>query len=132
MLPNVDQLLNEGHTQAACVLAWAALEAAMRHVASAAEWSMPRQTPMELLRTLYGNGFLTKKRVSRLNQSFRLRSEIVHGLIPPAIDVAWSNRWSRRRGNLLAATLKPRTSRREEGAQKGTMINLMSSFSCST
>jgi hypothetical protein len=45
MLPNVARLLNEGHLQAACVLAWAALEAAMRHVASEAELYVTRQTP---------------------------------------------------------------------------------------
>lgn len=85
-LAEVERLVQAGHLRAASVLAWATLEAAMRQVASEAELYMPKTLPGELLRTLYGNGLLTREEFDRLKQSFRLRSEIVHGLVPAPID----------------------------------------------
>ncbi len=54
--------------------------------ASDIELYLPKSTPGELLRTLYGNGVLSREDFNLLNRSFRLRSEIVHGLVPPTID----------------------------------------------
>jgi len=87
-LAQVDQMLREGDIPAASVFAWASLEAAMRQAASDAELHMPRQTTGELLRTLYGNGLFTREQFDRLTRSYRLRTEIVHGLIPLAIEAA--------------------------------------------
>lgn len=85
-LAYVEKLVHAGDFRAACVFAWATLEAAMRHVASEIELYMPRKSPMELLRTMYGNGVLTKEHFDFLNRSFRVRTEIVHGMVPPAVD----------------------------------------------
>jgi hypothetical protein len=88
MLQNVDRLMQAGYLQAACVFAWAALEAAMRQVANDAGLYLPRITASEMLRTLYANGFLTREAFEELKQSFRVRTEVVHGLVPSAVDVA--------------------------------------------
>ena len=80
-LGEVEKLLQSGQNRAALVFAWAALEAAMRQVCTDAELYMPKTTASELLRTLYGNGVLTREEFDLLRESFRLRTEIVHGLI---------------------------------------------------
>jgi hypothetical protein len=88
VLVSVERMIEAGDHRSACVFAWAALEAAMRRVASELELYLPRTTPGELLRSLYGNGILSREDFEELNQLFRLRTGIVHGLIPPAIDPA--------------------------------------------
>jgi hypothetical protein len=81
----VEVVLQAGAYKAGFLTAWAALEAAMRRVASDEELYTPRSTPAELLSTLYGNGFLPKEDFGRLRESFRVRSALVHGL--PQSDV---------------------------------------------
>jgi len=85
-LADVERLIAAGDLRAACVLAWSALEAAMRRVAGDVELYLPRSEGRELLRVLYGNGILSRDAFTQLNRSYRLRTEIVHGLIPPAMD----------------------------------------------
>jgi REase_AHJR-like len=85
-LAHVERLIQGGELRVACVFACAALEAAMRQVARDAELYMPRTTAGELLRTLYGNGFLTREDFNHLNRAFRTRSELVHGLVAPEVD----------------------------------------------
>lgn len=85
-LGSVERMIDAGDLRPACVFAWAAVEAAMRRVASDTELYLPRTTPALLLRTLYGNGFLSRPDVDVFNALYRLRTEIVHGLVPPAID----------------------------------------------
>ncbi|MBI1915512.1 MAG: hypothetical protein HYS12_12375 [Planctomycetes bacterium] len=86
-LAEIDMLLQAGQMRAALVFAWAMLEAAMRQVASSIELHMPKTTPMELLRTLYGNGVMSREEFALLRESFRLRTEIVHGLVSPPVDL---------------------------------------------
>lgn len=71
----------------ACVYAWAALEAAMRQVRSDTEL-YGKATPNELLTTLYSNGFLSRGEFDRLREAFKVRTQLVHGFIPQAIDPA--------------------------------------------
>jgi len=85
-LVEVERLVETSHVRAAFVMAWSAFEAAMRQVASDVELYMPKTTPIELLRTLYGNGILSREEFARLNASYRVRTEIVHGLVSSPID----------------------------------------------
>jgi hypothetical protein len=85
-LRHVESLLQAGDARAALVFAWATLEAAMRHVASSAELSMPRTTPAELIRMLYGIGVLTRTEFELLRDSLRVRTEIVHGLVSSEVN----------------------------------------------
>ena len=45
-----------------------------------------RTTPTELMRTLYGNGFLSHEQFERLRDSYKIRSQVVHGLVPAQVD----------------------------------------------
>ena len=45
-----------------------------------------RTTPTELMRTLYSNGFLSREQFERLRESYKIRSQVVHGLVPPKVD----------------------------------------------
>ena len=38
------------------------------------------------MRTLYGMGFLSREQFDRLKESYKIRSQVVHGLIPPQVD----------------------------------------------
>ena len=84
-LQHVEALLQAGDSRAALVFAWAALEAAMRQTASSVGLYTPRTSPAELIQTLYGNGLLTWEEFEVLRDSYRVRTEIVHGLVSPPI-----------------------------------------------
>jgi hypothetical protein len=45
-----------------------------------------RTTPPELMRALYGNGFLSREQFERLRDSYKIRSQVVHGLVPARVD----------------------------------------------
>lgn len=85
-IEEVETLIQLNQIRAALVIAWATLEAAMRRVCSEAELYMPKTTPSELLRTLYGNGNLSRKEFDLLRDTYRLRTEVAHGLISPPFD----------------------------------------------
>jgi uncharacterized protein YutE (UPF0331/DUF86 family) len=57
----------------------------MRRIRDGAE-IYGRTTPTELMRTLYGNGFLSREQFDRLKESYKIRSQVVHGLVPPQVD----------------------------------------------
>ena len=41
-----------------------------------------RTAPAELMRALYGNGVISREQFERLRDSYRIRSQVVHGLVP--------------------------------------------------
>jgi hypothetical protein len=43
-------------------------------------------TPTEFVQTLYGNGFLSREQFDRLKEPSKIRSQVVHGLVPPQVD----------------------------------------------
>jgi hypothetical protein len=57
----------------------------MRRLQSDAEL-YGRTTPTELMRTLYGKGFLSREQFERLRESYEIRSHVVHGLVPGQVD----------------------------------------------
>ncbi len=85
ILKTADELSEKGYSPYACVVAWGGLEAAMRRLQSDAEL-YGRTTPTELMRTLYGNGFLSREQFERLRESYKIRSQVVHGLVPGQVD----------------------------------------------
>jgi REase_AHJR-like len=85
ILKAAEELADQGYSPYACVVAWGGLEAAMRRVRDGAE-RYGRATPAELMRTLYGNGFLSREQFDRLKESYKIRSQVVHGLVPPQVD----------------------------------------------
>ena len=47
---------------------------------------MAGTTPAVLLRALYSNGFLSRDQFRKLDESYKLRSQLVHGLVPPKFE----------------------------------------------
>jgi hypothetical protein len=85
ILKAADELAGQGYAPYACVVAWGGVEAAMRRLRDEAELS-GRTTPNELMRTLYGNGFLGREQFDRLKEAYKIRTQVVHGLVPPKVD----------------------------------------------
>jgi hypothetical protein len=85
ILKTADELSEKGYSPYACAVAWGGLEAAMRRMRGDAEL-YGRTTPSEQMRTLYGNGFLSREQFERLRESYKIRSQVVHGLVPGEVD----------------------------------------------
>ena len=76
--------LATGHQEAAVLLSWAALEAAMRLAARRYDVESPRPDTWSLLRELVSNGLVDRTEYQTLTDVFRYRSAIAHGLQPVA------------------------------------------------
>jgi hypothetical protein len=74
-----DAIAEKGDTMPAFLMAWATLEAAMRHVAADAKIAVSTNSPSTLLRILYSNGLLPKEEFDQLNQTLQIRNAAVHG-----------------------------------------------------
>lgn len=85
ILDAADDLAERGHSPYACVIAWAGLEAAMRRVRDQVEF-FGRTTPNELMRTLYSHGILSREQFEKMRDSYKIRTQLVHGLIPPKVE----------------------------------------------
>jgi hypothetical protein len=85
ILKTADELSDKGHASVACVVAWAGLEAAMRRIRDDAELH-GKTAPNELMRALYSNGFLSREQFDKLKDSYKIRTQVVHGLVPLPID----------------------------------------------
>lgn len=87
ILQTADDLADKGYAPFACVVAWGGLEAAMRRLRDDAELH-GRTTPAELMRALYSNGVLSREQFERLRESYKVRSQVVHGLVPTEVNPA--------------------------------------------
>ena len=61
------------------------MEAALRRLRDD-EPTRRRSTPNELMRSLYGNGTISRDQFETLRDSYKVRSQVVHGLVPPHFD----------------------------------------------
>ena len=86
-LKAADELADQGYSPYACVVAWGGLEAAMRRIGDQAQ-SFGRTSPNDLIRALYSNGFISREQFNKLKDADKIRSQVVHGLIPPEVDPA--------------------------------------------
>jgi REase_AHJR-like len=85
ILKTAEELNQSGYSPSACVVAWGGLEAAMRRWQDEGR-PHGRATPTELMQSLYGNGFLTREPFDRLKEAYKIRNQVVHGLVPPRVD----------------------------------------------
>jgi len=85
ILKTAEELSEKVYSPYACVVAWGGIEAAMRRLRGDAEL-YGRTTPTELMGTLYSNGFLSREQFERLRESYKIRSQVVHGLVPGQVD----------------------------------------------
>jgi hypothetical protein len=94
--PQIVQLLNQatnlradGQIQAALLVAWSALEAAMRRAAEANAIELRRSDPWAVMRELVSNGVLDRQRYRDISDVLRVRSAIAHGFAAPeTVDLA--------------------------------------------
>ena len=82
MLAEGRAFLRSGHQEAAILVSWAALEAAMRCVAERHTLDLPRPDTWSLMRELVSNGLLERDAYQPLTDAFRLRSAFAHGFAP--------------------------------------------------
>ena len=76
------RLEESGHPQAAFLLAWSAVEAALRLIAAREAISLDRSYPLALMKSLNGVGALSDVDLHVLLDAYRVRSAITHGFEP--------------------------------------------------
>ncbi len=80
--------LGAGVLRAAFLLAWAAVEAAMRAAARREGLAIDREVPPFVLKTLYSNGLISREDYNRVEQCFQVRNALVHGFAPSKFESA--------------------------------------------
>jgi hypothetical protein len=73
--------------QSSFVVAWAALEAAMRRTARDRGIQLTSYSPQFLVRTLYSHGLLGRQELDRLSGATAIRNAAAHGMDVPKLDV---------------------------------------------
>ncbi len=73
--------------QSSFVVAWAALEAAMRRTARDNGIALTSYSPQYLVRTLYSNGLLGRQELDRLSGAITIRNAAAHGMAISKLDV---------------------------------------------
>lgn len=88
-LDNAELLAGTQYVNAACLVAWAGLEAAMRRrLRAAAERADSGTATRTLLNELYSIGVLTMEELPQLEKLFQLRNRIAHGFAAQVTDKA--------------------------------------------
>lgn len=77
------QLTNERRDEAAILLAWSTVEAALRLVAEQQNVALENNQPAYVIKKLYSLGILSHEDYEALQQGYRARSIIVHGFRLP-------------------------------------------------
>ncbi len=73
------ELLQEGHKEAALLLAWATAEGALRLLAEREEVKLQRQSPAYVMKYMASVGLLDKVDYNSLQNILEIRNEVVHG-----------------------------------------------------
>jgi hypothetical protein len=87
-LDAAERAARAGEEAGGFLLAWGALEAAMRRAARSAGIKGGKVSPLFYLGSLYSNGILEREEYDELNRHLRARNAMVHGLEVPRIDAA--------------------------------------------
>jgi hypothetical protein len=82
MLENAETLSNEGHIEAAGLIAWSALETVLRRRAQSAAPEIERQSSARVLKKLYDLGGLNPQTYEKINQLMQFRNAVAHGFQP--------------------------------------------------
>ena len=82
-LDQAEKSSQNGELSSAFIIAWSALESAMRRAARASGLEIKNISPSFLLNTLYANGLIERAAFDQLSAHLRLRNSLVHGLSAP-------------------------------------------------
>lgn len=85
-LDHAERTSGNGERSSSFIIAWAALESAMRRAARANGLEIKNISPSFLLNTLYANGLLERAEFDQLTGHLRLRNSLVHGLNAPQFN----------------------------------------------
>src|SRR5689334_19704582 len=90
MIQSARRLTGMGEADAACLIAWAAVEAAARATAARNGVLLERNSPALVLRQLYAVELLSREEYDGLEHAMRVRNAVAHGLRPsePSSDTA--------------------------------------------
>jgi hypothetical protein len=80
-----ERLVSAGELTAACMVAWSAVEAALRQIATTAGLDLESRAPRYLLNALATEGLIPQDDYSTLISVFRLRNTLAHGLKPSSM-----------------------------------------------
>jgi uncharacterized protein YutE (UPF0331/DUF86 family) len=87
LIEEAETLLRAGAVRAAFVIAWSAVEAVMREIASRENIEIEKVTPRFILKSLYSVGIVSRQDFDKLSETMNLRSEVVHGFEPAHLPV---------------------------------------------
>ena len=85
MIATAEEMAASGFTQYAYVAALSGLEAVLRHLCQEAEL-YPHRTAIDCLRSIYMIDLLSRDQFIAIRDALKLRNQIVHGLVPPALE----------------------------------------------
>jgi uncharacterized protein YutE (UPF0331/DUF86 family) len=80
LIQTTEKLVANGELEAASLIAWSALEAAMRKVARKLAIPLENKYPQFVVNTLYSEGILSRTEYEQIQESMRIRNAIAHGL----------------------------------------------------
>ena len=85
-LESAERLVETGELPSALMVAWAALEAALRQSARSADITIKSYSALFLLGALYSEGLLERGEFDSLSEALKIRNTVAHGMIAPGID----------------------------------------------
>ena len=83
-----ESALNIGSLDSAFLWAWAVIVASMRMAARKGGFSVEREAPSFVLKTLYSNGLISREDYDSAKRCYGVRNALVHGLEPPTFTAA--------------------------------------------
>jgi len=84
LLTEAHELVDAGKPRAAFLVAWSAVETAMRTAALREQLEIEEGSPLFVLNTLCTNGIISQEEYDRLRQRLNERNRLVHGLPAPS------------------------------------------------
>lgn len=80
------ELISHGHQEAASILAWIAVEGAMRQIAQSEKIASHTDSTSELIKSLAIYGLITRNDYKNIEQIHQARNQLVHGFLPEKQD----------------------------------------------
>lgn len=100
-LRHAEDLVEDGHVEAALLMAWAAAEATLRLLASKEGVEASTKEAISLLGRLTSEGVMARRDHDALRSALELRNAVAHGLKPPRLSASQIRRLIRLSANML-------------------------------